>query len=260
MENVNILESYVNYLQYDPEEVLNEILLNESVSSKVKKLLASYKKNIKIAEDVLKKHSIDVRGIERSAKIAAIKAKESFSVGDREAVLRIWREDLKKVLESRYVKVAGKVALSILIMVAITHLNSFFFSSLAIVKVLGIPITWPTEIVSRTGYIVVAGAIGPFLEELGKRVAILGKFPWLYTGIFAAVEFFGYLATATPMGIRTFALWRAVGVVFHFVLTYIQKTFHGVSLKDNKKYLSYLGFLVAFLLHGCFNIRNILSS
>jgi len=257
MENVNILDSYINFLQSSSEEVLNEALLSEGAFSK---LADSYKKNVKVAKSVLSKYGISVSLVEKRGKVTGKKIGKLLSEKNQKGALKVWRDGLQKLISSPEVKqviekLPKQVAISLLMVLSLILLNSTLVGMFGVASFFKIPFFG--YLISRTGMIVTMGVIAPFLEEAAKRIAILGKFPWLYTGIFSVGEFLMYIMQGSLA--PAFIVGRIIGVIHHFVLTKIQKIFHDKAEVKDKKFISYIGFMIAFAIHASNNIVAVLQ-
>jgi hypothetical protein len=101
--------------------------------------------------------------------------------------------------------------------------------------------------------VVAAVIIGPFIEEGFKRIALLGKFPILYTVIFALLELHLYMSGGHSLADRL-----SVCAV-HLVLIWVQICFHKKSLKMNNRWVSWCGFGLAYMMHAGYNLLMVVS-
>lgn len=258
VEQIYILDSYLSHLQ-TPLTLVNEEFLSEGVISKLEH---SYTTNMRIVKNILRDYKIDLSFVEKRAKLAAKNNIKFLERKDQKGSLKAWSEELRKMLTSDKIKpillkVARNVAISLAIVLAVYFLQVYIAESVLLIKFAGINMSPYLNIVSKTGAYLSVVVLGPFIEELAKRIAILGKFPWIYTGMFAFGEFVYYIVQFSTAPI--FVLTRLGAVGLHFVLTAIQKSFHDLSLTKDKKFLSYVGFLIAFILHALNNFKVIFT-
>ena len=103
---------------------------------------------------------------------------------------------------------------------------------------------------------------GPFIEELGKRIADKYDFPVVYNIIFNTAEFSTYVNSLIKMGVKPSKaiLARSLGVILHTLDMYIIKNAgkneSDPAIKNKKKNLA---MIVTFILHTAFNTFAVLN-
>jgi len=259
-----LIEDYL--ISLDPSAVMIDEGLLGNVEGKIHKLLKSYQKNMVSTKKVLAKHNIDSKVIERHARKTARKTR------DGKANANTWMKSFKKMMTEddhlgvemkKFFKVSGAVAASILAVIAIAHLNTYFFETY-------VGFFDRLRMVTGTmngppmGLILAAGILGPLLEEAARLLSVVGKFPWLFTAVFASTEYMNYMRNAFTGRTRSPASSQGIarmGAVFkHTYLTMIQTYFHKRGIRTGKKYWTAVGFAVSFLVHGVGNIAALVIS
>jgi len=255
LEEIYLIEenSFIKDLYNKDMELFNEII-QESLVTKVKidTLVKYTKKNLKNIENSLIDYGVDIKRIKRKSlnlatslrsdlkkredpdKIEKKIIKEGREIIKDEIILFKKNFDDKSLIE--------KILLSVVILILIIFLSylgfsilSFFFGEFA-------------------AFIVFSIAIAPMIEEFGKRLAIHGKYPWLYTGIFSGLEMLGYVIGFMKMGgnILPYIILRLIAVLMHFSTTYVQKYF--MDKKEQDINYTDMGYFLAILIHSSWNL------
>ena len=159
---------------------------------------------------------------------------------------------LKTASETMDLELTDKVLRSIAIFVVLLFTSSLLASMAAviIVPVFGAPMA--------TAFAAVV--IAPFMEEYAKRFALLQKYPFIYTGIFAGIEALMYIVILTTQGVPLLPviIARALAVGLHFSTTHIQKLFHDKGKELNDKQTSLTGYYVAVGVHSLWNFLSVI--
>jgi hypothetical protein len=228
-----MLANYNNYLT--PEDpLLLEIKLPSINSINLNDVYKKSKHNLKIAKKVLKDYNLKI-----NFKSLAEKIKKDYnSSGDPKIVARrlvstINNEVGQQIKEKSLPEKIGMSLLLVALLIAINTFVAIFFTGI------GGP---------QFGLFIGAVFCAPLIEEYAKRIAVLEKYPWLYTGIFAGIEFLLYAASGAAI------IPRLLVVLMHFMTTLLQKTFHTVGLELNNEYIGKLGFFLAVMLHALNNL------
>ncbi len=256
----NILDDYISYLQNDLHFNINEDILYEFSLIDTNKMVKSYEKNMKAVKMFLSDHGVDIRYIEGQAKKASliIKKSQKRNIPAKEVTQTI----IKKILKP----MASKLVKGAKVSVDDTAVNTDAEIFEKILKSLGIFIivlfvtsvigSWVASIGLSQAHILFIGAciVAPFVEEYAKRVAILGDYPFIYTGIFAGLEAIMYIvgSVVTEVPIATIIIIRTIAFAFHFATTHIQKLFHDES-KIDSNVNSITGYYIAVAIHMLWN-------
>jgi len=257
---MDLLESYIDYLNYEP---LNEISkIGEFSKNQIDKLVNACRKNLKTAMKVLMDYGVDVEEMKKDAKQLSkslTRGNKDLSKEISKGVLRAYekqREGIEKKINDKDMKLRTKIAISISLLFSVIFVSilmmfictSFFIS-----------IGLPKMFIILFPMIVLA----PVIEEYGKRFSIIGKYPWVYTGIFSGFEAILYLVKLINMGysIPLSVIYRTLPIIMHFLTTYIQKTIgereikeKGIKLED----ISYKGYSLGVIIHSVYNSLGIL--
>ena len=244
---MNTLENYTNIFNN------TEIILQEFNLKDVKnKLINSYEKNIIVIQKVLKDYGIDTHKIKKEAvklsqqiKIDVKNRKDPKLVANTialaaKSIITSTANDIKKL------NLSSKIVASLLILISVIFVNTFLGVIAAI-------------IFGSFGRILLIAILGPIVEEFAKRLAILQKYPFIYTGIFAGFEFLQYVIGLMLGGsgnLTKIIFLRVLTLGMHFATTIIQKYFTDQKEERDKlpEYVSYKGYFIALGVHSLWNI------
>jgi len=207
--------------------------LNESKHlTQFKKLEKSFNVNVKSLNLIAKDYNINVNSIESKTMSIANKYKSKIKAGQkvRNDVAKKFADELFKLVVKPHVKKAvddsfkgkinelvdskgaeyvRKIIISIILTVCIVALSRGFDALL-------FPVLGPGAFVFRIVF------LSPIIEETMKRIAVKGKYPYIFTGIFASWEALMYILVWQPEKAGIVAQ-RIAGIAFHFMLTWHQK-------------------------------------
>ena len=232
--NQILLETYLSCLN-------EKFILQEMKFPSVSSLTDSYKKNIQVIDKVLEDHKITKAEIKSEAeKIAlTIKTYSKQGLSSKELASRI------QPLVSHSVKSK------------ISELTSSGNLPLEIVKSIGM--TFAIALMNNVAVLVLGGGpaamvmtitiFAPIAEELGKNIAIRGKYPWVYTGVFSGIEAIMYIMKFSK--VPYIFLYRAMAIALHFTTTYIQKKVSEKELSTDAGLEK--GFFAGVLIHSLYN-------
>ena len=262
MVNTNqlLLDSYLYTLNSNDDYYLKEEVILEGLD--FNKIRSSFDKNLITLQKYLKDHGLSISYLKQESKkiskfaekahASGMSPKQAANVATNKFIDPLY----KKVLIALKVREEGdkselskkeKLAKSISLFAIVFLCNSFVMSFLAscIVPSMGL------ELGRRVAYNVSTILITPFIEELSKRYAIKQDYPWTYAWTFYALEGI-YYTFQYVMGGKFIAqqiIVRFVGGLVHFFWMAIQKLFDEMGVEYNKEWISWLGFVIAFLLH-----------
>ncbi len=260
------LNSYLDVLQ------INESYFQEANSfskDKIDIAIKSYKKNIAVAEKILKDNGVNISEIKSKAKLIAKSFEKEIKLGYKNNIppLKIGEKiskkvgiEIKKSIKSIKKSITTDIGNSIVLLIGLIFISMIAVALVApIFFLLGIP---------KATMIFSVLIAAPLLEEFFKRMAIFEGYPWIYTGIFAGFEFFQYVIVAAIGGLSMgpFIIMRLAGVIMHFMSTTIQKYYYDKSKNDNespeqevfnKKGIN--GYYLAVLLHFTWNLMALLG-
>lgn len=232
--NQILLETYLSCLN-------EEFILQEMKFPSVSSLTDSYKKNIQVIDKVLEDHKITKAEIRSQAeKIAStIKAYSKQGLSSKELASRI------QPLVSHSVKSK------------ISDLTSSGNLPLEVIKSIGM--TFAIALMNDVAMIVLGGGpaamimtvsiFAPLAEELGKNIALRGKYPWVYTGVFSGIEAIMYIIRFSK--VPYIFLYRAMGIALHFTTTYVQKKVAEKELSTDSGLEK--GYFAGVLIHSLYN-------
>lgn len=245
-----ILNPYLDYL-FEGDQLNVEPLL-ESFSET--KALESYKNNLKVAKDFLKDKGISLSSIKSISNKFSPKIKKMMDSGlsPKEASSKISKDVskemitlLKKVKQSNpnmTQKIIGSVSIFTMLILSQSFIVGFLGGLIS------------PEIAMR----VAAVTLAPVFEEYAKRVAIRRKYPFVYTGIFAGVEFLMYVIDLVSRGAnlpRTIIM-RSITLLMHFSTTFIQKLI--IDKYGIDSFAGRISWIIAVVIHSLFNILGII--
>ena len=261
MQN-NIVDSYMDYIQSELNFSLNEEFLQEIALIDKDKLVNSYKKNMKAVKMVLKDHGVDLNYIESQGKKAASIVKNAHKRNippkdvSKTVINKVFKPSIKKFVKGSIttadddleIPAEEKVFRSLMIFFIVGIVNTFLM-------LLCVPLFGP-----EVAMVILAIVIAPFVEEYAKRMAIFGKYPFIFTGIFAGLEALQYIIMLLAAGkTLIFAVMiRVLGVMLHFSTTLVQKWFYDRYEGDKEK--SLVGYYVAVGIHSLFNTLAVMSA
>lgn len=254
MENTyTLINSYSEYLDIMglDEQQYNEYIQeassffkNKKVTPLIEKSKKSYRHNMMVIKRVLKDHGIDVKKLENESRRVGNSIKSDLKNGNVKSITKKIADTInvfiKDSSQDLLLSTDSKVKRSILL----------FICMLAI----GLCFSTPFSLISLD--VVIPVIIGPITEEIAKNIAIEGKYPWIYTGIFSGIEFVQYVIILLISGatLGGTVLLRLAAVVMHFVTTMIQKYFKekGDKIDDDTKNIT--GLYIGTAVHVTFNV------
>lgn len=116
----------------------------------------------------------------------------------------------------------------------------------------------------KIGHVILCLVVAPIIEESAKRFAVVEKYPWVYTGIFAGLEMLQYvIGIVASGGIFAAALIiRISALMMHFATTYIQKYFREKGETERSKgienNLEMIGYFLAIGVHFTWNLVGLI--
>jgi len=253
-----LAEHYLQYLELtslNEQELMEQFdtMLLESKFSKAS-LLKSYKTNIKAAEKFLKSYHVDIGFIKSQGKKAGEYISKKHKAGvppkkvAKEIVDVIGKKTVgnsiakvKKYAESKGIPLSEAVIKSIAVFIVLIWVVSIFGA-------LGGAILSPTM-----ALIFGACIVAPLAEEYAKRFALIGKYPFVYTGIFAGIEALLYINMGAAV------LPRIIVIGVHFATTAVQKSFADKEAEEGKPHPSMTGYIVAVGMHTMWNTMAVIA-
>lgn len=227
----NTVEYYLTSIQYD---YLDEGVLS-FLEGRFDQAMKAVHKNIDVAKKFLSDHHMNPADLVPIGKRIAHIAKSGHDKGRpaKDTANKITDKVLKPEITSLIKKAKarvddmslfGKIISSLFVLAVVVSLS---YAALYFVEnylVWGLTTgRHSRQILSMA--IMVAG-VAPLIEEYGKRIAILKNYPWLYTGMFAALETGIYITKfSSAVGLGTVLVGRALANMMHFATTAIQKWF-----------------------------------
>lgn len=256
-----LIKNYLGYLNTTPlnEQQLMEYVNNYLTESSVSKesIMQSYNKNLKATEIFLKKYKVNLSYIKSEAQKAAKFVNSQREKGikpditAKHLVNTIGKKFISKVIDpaKNEMGVGEKVLKSIIVFSILLFVVSFIGG-------IGDSLFSP---IAATFF--GACIIAPLFEEYAKRFALLGNYPYIYTGIFAGLEAMIYIIGMTAAGtpLATALIARGIAFVFHFSTTMVQKHYHDQAVKDDNETTSNMGYWVAVCMHFSWNLMAIAS-
>jgi hypothetical protein len=236
----------------------NEIkMLDESISSIISnfnltKISSAFSRNMIVVKKYLKDHGVDTSYIVSEGKKIGGMVREGYDskkdpqdVG-KSIVYSIGKNVISKISKEirRKTGISEAVVKSVLIFVAI------FLLQVVIMTAIGSLAVSPL-----TTMFIMCTVIAPITEEYGKRIAVESDYPFIYTGIFAGIEFLLYVIQGVQMGIALpiVVLQRLAAVMMHFATTLIQKKHHDDSVvMGEEEHIK--GYYVAVGVHALWNL------
>ena len=235
------------------EQYLQEAFINIS-EDKLEKARVAGEKNIKVIGKVLKDYGINIEYIRIQSNKAVKMMKNMFdqNVPVEKASLKV----LAVVGKSIYKKVAKSIkekSLSKKIIMSLLVFAGVFFVSYVYS---GIFVTVGIMSNSYNFYMGIFNCvIAPIIEEIGKRIAVKGKYPFVYVTIFSGLEFLLYYSKMVSLGISVpkIVLVRGLVVAMHFVTTAIQNHYYKKSIEKDDPKIQFNGFVIAVSIHMLYN-------
>jgi len=261
----SITENYLSYLDIVDlnDNQLQEHVSNLIIESKVSiaKMETSFKKNIKATEKYLKDHKVNIGYIKSEAKkasnyingqhkkgVPADKASKTIVNSIGKKTINKCISQIKKYTESLNIPLSEKVIRSLGIFVSLLFMHTLI-----------IAITGPivgTLFGAQSVLIFSVVVLAPILEEYAKRYALLGNYPFIYTGIFSGIEAIMYITMMVSNGIplASSLIIRAAALTMHFSTTLIQKHFHDKAISSGEEGLSLTGYYLGVAAHSMWNL------
>jgi hypothetical protein len=267
----SITENYLSYLDIVDmnDNQLQEHVVNLIIESKisVSKMETSFKKNLKAAESFLKDHKVDIGYVKSQAKkageymrtqhkkgVSADKASKAIidSVGKK--TLSKCIAQIKKYADSKNIPISEKVIRSLCIFIVLLFINTLMLSLTG--PIIG------TLFGAQSAMIFGVVVLAPIFEEYAKRYALLGNYPFVYTGIFAGIEALMYISMMVSNGIpmATALILRAAVLTMHFSTTIIQKFFHDKAIESGEEELSLTGYYLGVAAHSLWNMMAVVAA
>ena len=249
LEKINFNDDFIE---------IDKILQEGFISDNIDKLKNSYEKNMKTVNTFLVDHGVNLKRLKRKAINLKNEIKGDFHnrVDPKTLTKKISYKiskividegkQLKDTIENEY-SLGEKIFGSILIFICV------FISSSLILSI-------SAPILGNLAMIVTSIIVAPIIEEAGKRIAVLEKYPWVYTGIFAGIEMLMYVFDLINAGgaITAVIIMRLMALMMHFGTAIIQKYFHDKSISENDDSYSYAGYILAVFVHATWNIIGVL--
>lgn len=263
-----MVDGYLFYLnEFENIDYLQEGVFDNikgKIISNLDKLNSNTKSNIKTMEGTLKKYGLNVAEMKRDINKKFLKYKNDKDlkrIQNKES-LKKTMGDIRAYYKTKIEEIKEEKELSEKILMSLRILMQVLILSISISIIIGTILSYMTAAILSQSIGVLVGEffsgviVAPLVEELGKKVAINLKIPWLYTGIFSAVEFFMYVVWMLFMGMSLplIVLKRSFAVLLHFSTTYIQKKIsESDDINMNNKEKQKLGYRVAVGVHALFN-------
>jgi hypothetical protein len=245
----NITTSYLYLIQeIEKLEMLTEQeILNEFSLSGASDVL----KRIPLVQKFLGAYDIVTSDLQVIGRTLSVKAEKLYRSGVKpEEAGKILKKDLEKII----IKKLGDTL----------NLNDQITYAIFLGMLIGIVnfmcMTFLTGIAgAKIGELITAVIIAPMVEELAKNNFIKEKMPWLGTGIVFSMEFFDYVLKAVSMGYSFvgIVLIRLVGLLFHFLTTYIQKSIMDIKSEERTFFTenkAKIAWFTGVVMHASYNL------
>lgn len=225
----------------------------------------------------LSKFGINKSKINNSGeKIVSVIKKEGLNSGSKKKIHNIVSElfeeaakdiSIEKILENGKLKdiERSKLKRSLILLLWVLLINSLAATVLFILGPLGQFLT--------------VSLVAPLVEESAKAISVKGDFEKEFWAVFNAFEFTSYIVKGAPttiflkasgvdFGIKNLVRGRIAAVGMHTVNTVIHKVFDSEKFrrkfnikddKDAKDKSTFIGFVIAVLIHGTWNATAMLS-
>lgn len=262
--SIEIINEYYNRDIQKLDELINEGFVQNNID----KLTNSYNKNINTVKKVLIDHGINVNRIKSKGILLSKTFKNDIRNREKPEVIqskiikgvaKIVREEaisVKKEFDA--LELSEKIISSIFIFLIVLLLNTF----LSLVGA----ILFSPQIAS----ILLALVIAPIIEESAKRLAIVQKYPWIYTGIFAGLELLQYVTSLISAGgmIVPILIIRLLALLMHFSTTFVQKYFREKETEKTedeeglefKNKMDKIGYFLAIAIHVLWNTVSLIMN
>lgn len=233
---MNIITEKLNELYYNQNDILIEyynrdlnrienIISEGFIQNKLVVLVDSYKKNINTTNKFLIDQGINLSRVKSKSSILAKSVKSSIKNREKPEVIqlklskgaaKIIREEVtyfKQTFDEKSLN--EKITSSIAIFVTVVIINT-------VLGLIGYIFFGPA-----VGNILLALIIAPIVEESAKKISVVEKYPWIYTGIFAGLELLQYVIKLVLAGgmFGPVLIIRLSALMMHFCTTYVQKYF-----------------------------------
>lgn len=222
--NESHIEIINEYYTRDIQRLDN--LINEGfIQNNLDKITNSYNKNIDTVKKVLLDRGINVNRVKNKSLLVGKTFKNDIKNREKPEIIQkkiinsiskiIKEEAISAKKEFDVANLGEKITSSVFILLLVLIISSILGA--ISVSIFG----------STTGTILIALVIAPFIEEYAKRVAIIQKYPWIYTGIFSGFELLAYTIGLVLKGgsIVPVIIIRLASLLMHFATTYVQKFF-----------------------------------
>lgn len=240
--NCILLDSYLNYLE---ETDLLELSFPSGTYSKIQKSVSN---NISTLSKYLKKeHKIDINAIKIDAKKTATLVSRKLEKANIDT-----KNISKEIVEKNEIFVEHeleKLSIPSSIVHSISILITVLYLSFVAIFLCGLLLG------PQIGAIVSCCVIVPFIEEAGKNIAVIGKYPWIYTTIFASFEFFSYmfLPSLQSISLSKKIFLRSFALIMHFMTTLSQKVHFEKGKEIDEHVRARHSLIIGTLLHAFFN-------
>lgn len=243
------LESYLNLVQLNELDYLQELEILEEFSLNIDNVKAYVNKMINVCKQELRSYNINISRVEqigRNLKGNILKYYKQGTTPEQASKLILKEISGKIIAEVKKLSIPKKILIGLCACFIILILNTAVgaASSLFFSPVTSIYLTF--------------AICGPMFEEVMKSYFIEKGMPYIGTAIFAGLEAAAYIVSLVHKGqsLLTALIGRAIGVLIHFGLLFIQKSIYKPGeqkLGENEDDQRFKAFLLAFSIHAAWN-------
>lgn len=255
-----LVEQYISFLNEEEQQILIEGRLMDLTKEQINKLISAATNNMKLVNKFLSDHGVSVSYIQSEGKKLSKYVESAFknNVSQKDAAKEISKRGqkvLQKSLEKTDSKDIGiKILKSLGVFIIVGFINGFlvgFATPLFGAKIAGI---------------LLALVIAPIVEEFAKRNAVLKNYPFIYTSIFAGLEFINYIMMwfngALPnWDLPFFIIMRVITFIMHLTTTVVQKYFYDKEKQQgvSDENISKTGYYAGVAIHSFYNLMGVLG-